>query len=215
MNPSALLEIVIFAVIAFALVTKLLDMLGSTSDDESGNFKSFFGEKSSGVKDVTDTKNSQETQGFINSVVNSVRKSTKNYDDVVADDTPGEKARIIKDLGKLVDKMSSFDPVKFLQGAKSAFSMTVTAFTTKDLIALEYLIDKRFLSDLQKSQYPSFTDGASLTDAKICEAYSFGNSIFIKVRFALSSKETEEWVFTKSLLDTNTSAWQISSINVV
>ena len=215
MNPSALFEIVIFALIAFALVTKLLDMLGSVNDEDQNSSKSFFGEKSSSIKDVTNSGSSKINRAFINGVINSVRKNIKSYEEVVAQDSPSEKIKVIKDLGKMVERIRGFDAVKFLEGAKSAFAMTIEAFKSKDFKTLEYLVDKRFLNSLQNTDYLSFADGVSLLDAKICEVYSFGNSVFIKIRFSLSSSEKEEWVFTKNLLDTNSSAWQISSINIV
>jgi predicted lipid-binding transport protein (Tim44 family) len=215
MNPSVLFEIVIFALIAFALVTKLLDMLGSINDEDQNASKSFFGEKSSSIKDVTNSGSSKSNRAFINGVINSVRKNIKSYEEVVAQDSPAEKVKVIKDLGKMVERIHGFDAVKFLEGAKSAFAMTIEALKAKDFKTLEYLVDKRFLNSLQNTDYLSFADGVSLLDAKICEVYSFGNSVFIKIRFSLSSSEKEEWVFTKNLLDTNSSAWQISSINVV
>jgi len=215
MNSSALFEIVIFALIAFALVTKLIDILGSVNDEDQGTFNSFFGEKGSSIKDVTNSRPSPSNRAFITSVINSVRKSIKSYEELVVNDSPAEKIKVIKDLSKMAERISSFDAVKFLAGAQSAFLMTIKAFKEKDEKTLEHLVDKRFLNSLQNTDHLSFVDGVSLLDAKICEVYSFGNSVFIKVRFSLSSSEKEEWVFTKNLLDTNSSAWQISSINVV
>ena len=54
----------------------------------------------------------------------------------------------------------------------------------------------------------------SILSAKICEVYSFGNSVFIKVLFELTDDHKEEWVFIKNLLDSSP-AWYISSINTV
>lgn len=216
MNLAALFEIVIFGIIAFVLITKLIDMLGVTDEHDLNKNKSFFGEPTNTVKDVTSSSNTKENQqNFIGNILNNIKLNTSNWEDAFVGQNSHEKAKIVNQLKALTVNIKSFDPIKFLDGAKQAFIMTIDAIKTKNMTVLEFLIDKRFINQIQNSDYQSFNNDAQIIDAKICETYSFGNSIFIKVLFVLENQIKEEWVFIKNTLDYNNPTWQISSINAV
>jgi predicted lipid-binding transport protein (Tim44 family) len=209
MYSSALFEIVIFGLIAFVLITKLLEMLGQ--EDGNDKSKSFFGEPK--IRNVT--PNSEESGKASSSVYGIFASKIQNldqYKNLIVEDA-SSKLKIINELKIFEQKLNNFKPVEFVGNAKRAFIMTVEAVNSDNYEMLEHLIDKRFLDEVQNAKYYSFQNATSqVNSAKICEVYSFGNSLFIKIRFELNGSVFEEWCFTKNVLDSGP-AWKISSIN--
>ena len=73
----------------------------------------------------------------------------------------------------------------------------------------------RFLNQLKTCQHESLRNAeAKFISAKICEIYSFGNNVFIKILFEMTNDVKEEWAFSKNVLDQNR-VWYICSINSV
>jgi hypothetical protein len=221
MYSSALFEIIIFALIALVLVTKLIDMLGRIDEDDPMSkmkSKSFFGESTSSIKNVTEERD--ENQSSAHKLLDSlIKKAKSNSSDEYADlvlATDSAKLKVINTLKLLDVRIPNFNATRFVEGANKAFSMTAEAVKAKDTEVLQHLVDKRFLNDIQSNDYISLQNpGAEILKSGILDAYTFGNSVFIKMLFEIkcpnSDLVSEEWVFIKNLLDLRP-IWQISSI---
>lgn len=197
---AQMVEILVLAVIAFLIISKLLSILGTTDEDDPARKKmgggSIFGAPS-GMKDVTGTVRERDEE---NSKVISLhsRKAFSN---------DKETNNIISNI---LEKMPDFNPEKFLKGAKGAFKMVLEALEKEDEETLQNLVDRRFLSELQnkKDHYKSVTSGDM--QASFEDAYSFGNIVYVKVKMKAKKLE-ESWVFHKNVQD-NGPAWHLSNI---
>lgn len=196
---AQMVEIVILAVIAFLIISKLLSVLGTTDEDDPTKKKagSFFGEPV-GMKDVTGT-------------VETVRSGGKVIP-LHANIVFSEDAKVNDIICQIVEKMPNFNPDKFLKGAKGAFKMVLEALSKNDEKSLSELVDKRFLTELSSKAEHYATTSADEISSAFEDAYSFGNSIYVKV--IMSSKKFKEfWVFTKNIHDAGP-AWQLSNIEI-
>jgi predicted lipid-binding transport protein (Tim44 family) len=205
-----LIELIIFAGIAFFIINKLIATLGSTSEEEQTgkNGKSFFG--SNAVRDVTSTSMKKAS-------ILKTRFSKKfNLKGLVVEGTEKE---IEKELLDVVRKLPNFDLDNFIKGAKGAFQMIIKSGTNTDS-ELESLIDKRYLDHFRSisSSYGEYLDNDSKLTAQISEIYTFGNNVFIKVLFTgedITNKIKqmhEEWTFTKTTLNASP-AWYLTNID--
>ena len=195
---AQLVEILILAVVAFFIISKLLAILGTTDEDDPAHkAKSMFGEPT-GLKDVT-------------SITETVAQRGKSKVIVLRPDavysTDAKTNEIIK---QILEKMPDFNHEKFLKGAKGAFKMVLEAINKSDIKTLESLVDKRFLEELtKKSGSYDKIDSADMS-VKFEDAYSFGNSIYIKV-IITGKKFKEFWVFTRNLNQSGPD-WYLSNI---
>jgi len=198
---AQMVEILILAVVAFFIISKLLSVLGTTDEDDPAKNKtgSFFGEPK-GLKDVTGTVASTEPRSAGNKVVHL------RSDMVFSHDTKTNEI-----ISQIVEKMPDFNHEKFLKGAKSACKMILNALSKNDEKALEELVDKRFLEELSKKS-DHYSKQLNDITAAYEDAYSFGNSIYIKV--LITSKNLKEfWVFTRNLAQSGPD-WHLSNIEV-
>lgn len=214
-----LIELIIFAAIAFFIINKLLSTLGSTSENDptkKSSGKSFFGE-SEKIKDVSDT--SIDNSATILRPKFSFKPSLKqrlNLKDLIVAENELEIRSGIEDV---LNKLPSFNPANFLNGAKKAFQLIINAGESQDEAEINALIDKRYIESFNAmaSGYGKYQNNATLT-AHIAEIYLFGNNIFIKILFAgknITDKVQElheEWTFTKSVL-TPGPEWHLSNID--
>ena len=209
---AQLIELVIFAAIAFFVISKLISVLGSTSDDDPARGKSFFGESGS-MKDVTST--TKEGASILKP--NFFKKKKYDLKGMIV---PENEDDIIEGLSDVAQKMPAFNPSNFIKGAIVAFKMLIEAGFEKDQDVFEELVDKRYLEHFSNisSNYGKYTAKENDLDGKISEIYTFGNNVFVKMIFAgknITSKVQEfheEWTFTKSVLSTGP-AWQLSNID--
>jgi predicted lipid-binding transport protein (Tim44 family) len=115
-------------------------------------------------------------------------------------------------------KFPDFEGNKFLSGAKVAFSMIITALHAKDAKTLEELVDKRFLSQFEKSSAIYGKMKSDKMKTSFVDSYNFGNSVYIKVLFEGSNitdkikNLNEEWVFTKNIAQSGPD-WYLSNID--
>ena len=207
-----LLELIIFAGIAFFIINKLISTLGSTSSDDPAKNKSFFGENlTKTLKDVTYT-------GSENVLKPSFLKVNKlDIKDLVLSEN---KESVEKGLQEVLAKAPSFDVRRFVAGAKSAFQMIIEAALQGDDNQLEELVDKRYIDNFKSIavNYGELTENAKKLSVQISEIYMFGNNIFIKV-LLLGTDVTEkikdlheEWTFSKSALSSDP-AWHLTNID--
>ena len=206
-----IIELIIFAAIAFFIINKLLTTLGATSEDDPTKNKSFFGEAGK-MKDVTNTVKAKSSKILTPNFKTIKKIPLKGL--IVVENEEDIKAGIID----ILNKLPSFNPSKFLKNAKTAFEMMLTADNNEEDLA--ELVDTRYLEQFKSmtTSYGKYTASKTGLTAQISEIYLFGNNIFIKILFAgknITSKVKEmheEWTFTKSALN-NSSQWQLTNID--
>lgn len=211
---AQLIELIIFAGIAFVIINKLISTLGTTYEDDHNKKKSFFGEKIS-LKDVTATASESSIQSSILRT-NFIRKSSIDLQNLIVKEN---ELAVKQGLIEVMSKVPSFDINKFLKGAKSAFSMIIDAVNKNDDDEVIELVDRRYIDQL-KNIATSYGQITSLEAIKmqISEIYMFGNNIFIKILFmgedVLSKQKNlhDEWTFTKSTINSSPN-WYLSNID--
>lgn len=214
---AQMIELLVFAGIAFFVINRLIATLGSTSDEDPAKKQtSFFGEST--IKDVTYTTKGSTSEIIKNKILNRNGKTSElqamsellvqeNYD------------AILSGFEIISSRLPSFSPSKFLRSAKMAFELIIQAVNEQNTQELEKLVDKRYLEKFStlSAQYGTILDSANL-NAKISEIYSFANNAFIKVLFTgekvTSNLATlkEEWTFSRSLISDN-SDWFLTNID--
>lgn len=208
------LELLIFAGIAFFVISKLISVLGNTSEDDPSKNKSFFGENvGNNLKDVTPAGGAAQVlrPKFLNANKADLR------DLVLLDNAEA----VNNGLKELTEKMPSFNMARFISGARSAFKLIIEATFQNDDAQLEELIDKRYIESFKKTtalNYGNVTENIDKLSARISEIYVFGNNVFIKVLFVgnnITDKIRslhEEWTFSRSALSTD-SSWYLANID--
>lgn len=208
MSPQTI-ELLIFAVIAFLLINKLLSVLGTTNVDENvrNSEKSYFGEKLI-LKDVT----------ALDDVLTVAQSSQDDIKDLIVDTNIDS---VMQNYMVLKNKMPDFDLVQFLSNTKVVFKMLIEAMVENNSEAINYLVDKRYIKQSADilSKYGSYKDNGIL-NAKISELYMFGNNAFVKVLF--SGKDivsainniSEEWTFSRNT-NSQSLTWYLSNIESV
>lgn len=197
MSPQ-MIELLIFAAIAFFLINKLLSILGTTNENEEAN-KSFFGEPSF-MKDVTQKL----------SVLEKIKQEYNNKDII----DPTNKERILEQLSIIKSRLRNFDLVKFVKGSVSVFTMLTKDGAKNDKDLLEHLVDKRFMEEFTNNADKYSKQKIENLDSKITDLYLFGNNVFIKILFKDSACKLQEiWTFTKNTNDANLH-WFLSNIEV-
>ncbi|MCC2647027.1 MAG: hypothetical protein K0R02_1092 [Rickettsiaceae bacterium] len=202
---AQLIELLLFAGIAFVLINRLFSMLGTTEEDDPARKGSVFGEPG-GLKDVTSYSSHKSNN------VKAIKeaKLSANDDLIVAEN----KQHILPMLDDIAEAMGGFNLEKFIKGAKIVFKLIIKALKEQDTKALSALVDKRYIEQIpeSRSRYIEFKESTDI-DAKVSEVITFGNSVIIKVLF-LGNKFKEEWTFQKSLLS-NSPDWYLTNTDVV
>lgn len=205
-----LLELIIFAGIAFFIINKLISTLGNTSNDDPAKNKGFFGENvNKSLKDVTYTSSAKVLKP------NFFKASKPDIKDLVSSEN---RDSVEKGLQEILSRVPSFDIRRFVAGAKGAFSMVIEATLHGDDVQMEELVDKRYI-DSFKSIAVSYGEltGKNIS-AQISEIYMFGNNIFIKVLFSGTNVTEkikdlhEEWTFSKSAISSDP-AWYLTNVD--
>ncbi|NRB10212.1 MAG: Tim44/TimA family putative adaptor protein [Rickettsiaceae bacterium] len=209
-----LIELIIFAAIAFFIINKLISILGSTSENDPTKRKSFFGE----MGELKDVSNTGKKTIVLTPKFNNKRKINNKLKDLIVKEHQEE---ITEGLMEVTSKLPSFNVNNFLKGARAAFKMIINAANSGKDDEMEELIDKRYIEQFRNVaiNYGSFSQGksAKLT-AQISEIYMFGNNVFVKVLFIgknITNKLkglNEEWTFTKSTLSSNPN-WYLTNID--
>ena len=208
-----ILELIIFAGIAFVIINKLISALGTTSKDDSARSRGFFGEGDNNLKDVTYTAKPLDIlkPRFFKSV---------NKIDLKNLVLPENKEAVEKGLQEVMSRIPSFNIERFVNGACGAFRMIIESALKNEEQQLEELVDKRYIDHFKTiiTNYGNLTRNADKLLAHVSEIYMFGNNIFIKVLFSgnnIASKIKdlhEEWTFSKSTLSSDP-AWFLTNID--
>lgn len=215
-----LIELIIFAGIAFFVINKLIATLGTTSDEDGTKRPSVFGEKTS-MKDVTTsaTTNANTDSVIKANILKPTFATRKNKIDLRGLVVPENDNDVKEGLVDVMNRVPSFNIHNFLKGAKAAFRMIVDAAYKNDEKELEQLVDKRYLQHFKALSvgYGEYT-GKTDPDLQISEIYMFGNNIFIKILFVgknITNKIKdlhEEWTFTKSSIGAG-NEWYLTNID--
>ncbi|HJD57208.1 MAG TPA: hypothetical protein LFW12_03780 [Rickettsia endosymbiont of Sericostoma sp. HW-2014] len=214
---AQIIELLIFAGVAFFIINRLIATLGSTSDEDPAKRKSsFFGE--TGIRDVTCTAKADTSVFFKKNLPQTMVKpapiNPMEFDGLIVDEN---SVAIIAGIAAISAKLPSFQARKFLYSAKAAFELIIEASNDDDIEDLLTLVDKRYIQEFHifSETYGEFVHG-SVLDTKISEAYTF-NNIFIKVLFTgenITSKiknMQEEWTFSRSLVSKSTD-WFLTNV---
>ena len=197
MSPQ-IVELFIFAAIAFFIISKLISILG-TSDDDSR-----YGEPG-GLKDVThSTKDSPERVKIA-----KIFKSASGFNtDILANPKDRGLASAVQEIE---DRIEKFKPELFVKNSIKAFSMIMDAAASKNLEMIEELVDKRYIERFleNSNKYEKLNISGNI-DAKISDVTFFGNNVMIRVIFSLASFK-EEWTFLRNTNQEN-SIWYLSNV---
>ena len=214
-----LIELIIFAGIAFFIINKLIATLGTTSEDETASRGSFFGEKGT-LKDVTNSApdRANESSTIKNNILkpNFMRKTKVDLRGLVVSEN---EVDVKTGLIDVMNRVPTFDIHNFLKGSKAAFKMIIEAAFNNNESELSELVDKRYIEQF-KAISGGYGEYVALAqpDIKISEIYMFGNNIFIKILFVgqnITQKIKdlhEEWTFTRSTINSG-KEWYLTNID--
>ena len=209
---AQLLELLIFAAIAFFVISKLISTLGSTSGDEPTKRGSYFGENTN-LKDVTNT--TPQPSIIERAFLSSKPTNREPLNGLIVEDN---KEAIAKGLAEVLIRLPQFNASNFLRNAKNAFKVIIeSGLANKE--ELSTLVDKRYLEQFKSivANYGKLISFPNL-EATISEIYMFGNNIFIKILFTGRNVSSaienlkEEWTFTRSLIQ-STPDWYLTNID--
>jgi len=205
MSPQ-IIELLLFAAIAFFIINKLISILGTTDDANPGAKKSRFGEPTN-LKDVT-SKGKDWTLGPL---IAEKQEAKPEIDKSLLAD-PSDKT-IIESLEQVVERVEKFTPEVFAKNAAKAWQMIIKALPEKDESMINLLVDKRYIDILkEKSDFYKKVETKNLPDIKISDVTFFGNSIMLKVLFTVPKLPVEEWTFTRNMNQTGPN-WFLSNID--
>ena len=207
-----LLELIIFACIAFFIINKLITMLGKTSEEDTSRGRSFFNKNTHTMQDVTSTSKNK-----INIVKSKfIKKKIIDLEGLVV---PGSETEIKHGIYDIQSKLPNFSLKRFLTGAKNAFRIIIKS-GENNAFRLEELVDKRYIAHFKTllHTYGVYNDSQNQLIAQVSEIYMFGNNIFVKVLFTGQNitsninSMNEEWNFTKSTLNSRPE-WYLTNID--
>lgn len=206
-----ILELLFFAGIAFLVITKLISVLGTNSQEDPIKRNSYFGEPRS-LKDVTDS-----------TLQNPTDKSYKEVKELKISEL-GElivkenEANIVNALEELQARMPSFNPSNFLHSSKVVFQMIVDSDIT-NTPSLLTLVDPRYVEQFKSIAHTyGKVINSSAINVKISEIYMFGNNVFVKLLFTGTNVTSnidilhEEWTFCKNLIASGPD-WYLTNID--
>lgn len=203
---AQIIEVLIFAAIAFFIISRLISIIG-TSDEDNQMRKSRFGERSS-LKDVTEIGQDWSPE------FGSTRKNSEIFINKKLLSDPNDK-NLISQIQEIYFKDEKFSLEKFVKNASRAWRMILESLKDSDNQMLEELVDKRFIDLLkERSDYYEQINLKSTPDVKISDVTFFGNNIMIKCIFNIQDKEFEEWTFSKTIYQ-NSPIWYLSNIERV
>lgn len=191
------IDILVFAAIAVALVIRLMGVLGTKTGAER-----------------------ERRNPFASSDTNPLRPPLPRHDGPVIDMEPvparrtilpplnlsqlidaaaNHDGRIETGLGEIAAADASFDPNHFMNGARAAFEMIVTAYARGDLGALKPLLSPRLFNDFaagvkarEEAGHTSEVIVHRITAARITEAHLGGTMAYVTVDF-----DVEETTITR------------------
>jgi predicted lipid-binding transport protein (Tim44 family) len=201
---AQIIEVLIFAAIAFFVISKLIAILGTTDEDRQVG-KSRFGERS-GIKDVTPAGGDWESSFGIQTAI----KKKPNIDQKLLAD-PTDK-NIISQLEEVSARIEKFTPETFVKNASKAWKLIIESVRNSDNEMIVELVDKRYVESVnERSELYDKVDLKTMPEVKISDVTFFGNSVMIRCLFKVKGIELEEWTFSKNQ-NQPTPNWFLSNI---
>jgi predicted lipid-binding transport protein (Tim44 family) len=204
------MEIIFFAVVAALVLGRLYQVLGQNRGAEpppNRNMSSF----GTNSPDALNANNDSQLSGDESNVV---QLKPKVYDG------PGAAGIIaISAVNK------GFSPESFVEGARQAYAMIVTAYGSGDEAALKPLVDQDVFEAYQASMTQRQADSAAkievvrISDAKIVDAELNGKTATIDVAFSADLADgsdglraaDEIWTFERNI-DSRDPNWLLSAV---
>lgn len=203
--PAQVLELLIFAAIAFFIINKLISIVGSTNENDFARKKTKFGENSD-LKDVTNT--SADWIPTLKIVPNTKPAKIIN-NNLLLDPDNGELIKKLENLENIIEKFST---ETFIKNASKAWKMAIESIDKNDTKTIELLVDKRYIEQIlsRKEAYKNL-DLKISPELKIADVTFFGNSILIKIIIHSKGIDSEEWTFLRNQNQSGPN-WYISNI---
>src|SRR5690606_28492253 len=182
---------IIFLVLAVVIFLKLRSVLGKRTGTERPPFDPYSGpkktERSAGPASEAGDSNVIPLPGKADSAVNASDAPTP----AASVDTLAPKGTALNDaMRQILSADRSFDPAQFLQGAKAAYEMIVTAFAEGDRKSLRQLLSKEAydgfvaaISDRESRGETIESTFVGIDKADIVEAALKGTTAQVTVRF--------------------------------
>lgn len=221
MVVNMLIELLLFAGIAFLIINKLVNVLGSVDEDEQRNRRSMYGEPV--MKDVTMYDDN------LYGVTDKVVIATNEVDDksIIESLDDANDSRLLDNVKEMIRRVDGFHPDMFVKNAGEAVRMILKAVVglcaareCDDVI--EHLVDRRYVPIVRESAdtYKRLlSDGSSLAvsdvnvrDMKISSATFFGNNVIVAIALTVGNRR-EIWSFSKSTLQIS-SDWILTNIDL-
>ncbi len=184
------LDIIIFAGIAVFFILRIMGVLGQRSEEEEtqdsprkDNLIEFQRKYQQSKKKMRDAKkqginlNEDDSEEFqqLNNIEpiagNSNMMQGKSFEASLEALDIKPKSKMAKDLKKIADKMSDFEPTEFLQGAEQAFEMILHSYAQAERQTLKDLLSKEIykMFDDAIKQYETSKQRLQLTVLAIQE----------------------------------------------
>ena len=170
------LEIIFFAMIAVFIVLRLRNMLGRRTGNEHNSQREF-----------TKRQNDASASSDVGNVVNINDRAEVNLNNLNEDINEGVKKDF---LYKIIESDPSFNEKDFIQGAKTAYDMILSSFSSGDTDTLRMLLDDDVYSDFQSAinnrevnNETLETTLVSIKSAEILDTLVKGRLIEITVKF--------------------------------
>lgn len=178
-------EIIVFAAIALFLIMRLRSVLGQRDEgeDQRHHVDPFSGRDAKGHP--TADKNAKEQKG---------KKDTPAADTTEPVPAPahgwGQPATLSEGFSLIREADPSFEPDSFVEGAKGAFEMIVSAFAKGDLDTLENLLSddvfedfKAAIEEREEAGHQQTITVEEINSVDILEAYLEGSLAQVTVKF--------------------------------
>ena len=154
------LDILLFAIVAFILVTRLSKILGQDSNEEDRanierTWAHTFKEKDERQKQKSDEQKALDNQ--------SDKTTEQAFAEDMSENISGSVESGFRDIA---GTDASFNPAQFLNGSKKAFEMVLQAFVDGDKDTLQNLLDTKL-----------YTKFASVIDIRTAEGHTAKNDL--------------------------------------
>ena len=156
------LDILLFAIVAFVLVTRLSKILGQDSNEEDrANIERTWAHTFKEKEQQREKKLQDQQQKALDD------KSDKTTEQTFAEDmSENISGSVESGFRDIVGADASFNPAQFLNGSKKAFEMVLQAFVDGDKDTLQNLLDNKL-----------YTKFASVIDIRTAEGHTAKNDL--------------------------------------
>lgn len=183
-------DILIFAVIAAILIYRLNNALGTRNEGDLPSRPNPFEETPAHVEPAR-----------VVEAVARVVPDAQDFADYI-DPAANKDGAVAAGLAEIAAADESFDAAEFMDGAKYAFNLIVTAYASGDRATLKPLLSPKLYEDFLRGMGDVTPDmvapsPARVVDARIFEAHLGGAMAYVTVAFTTASGVKDIWTFTR------------------